>query len=83
MVPRTNKPDRSLFVPGTIFLAAMLPAALHAAADCTVRSGPTTNALVELYTSEGCSSCPPAEQWLSKLARAPRAAVIPVAFHVH
>jgi hypothetical protein len=66
-----------------LLVAAMLPAALHAAADCTARSGPTTNALVELYTSEGCSSCPPAEQWLSKLARAPRAGVIPVAFHVH
>jgi hypothetical protein len=65
-----------------LLVATMLPAALHAA-DCTVRSGPTTNALVELYTSEGCSSCPPAEQWLSKLARAPRAGVIPVAFHVH
>jgi len=53
------------------------------AADCTVRSGARTNALIELYTSEGCSSCPPAEQWLSKLARSPRAGVIPVAFHVH
>jgi hypothetical protein len=62
--------------------AAMLLAAANAA-DCTVRSGTQTNALVELYTSEGCSSCPPAEQWLSKLARAPRAGVIPIAFHVH
>jgi hypothetical protein len=38
---------------------------------------------VELYTSEGCSSCPPAEQWLSRFARAPRAGVVPIAFHVH
>jgi len=64
-------------------LAAAMSAISAHAAECTVRSGATVNALVELYTSEGCSSCPPAEQWLSKLARAPRAGVIPIAFHVH
>ena len=37
--------------------------------------------LLELYTSEGCSSCPPADRWLSSLARAPIDAV-PLAFHV-
>ena len=60
----------------------MLSSAAHAA-DCTVRSGPTTNTLVELYTSEGCSSCPPAEQWLSRFARKPDSGVVPIAFHVH
>ena len=65
-----------------LLAAAMTLTAAHAA-DCTVRSGAHMNALVELYTSEGCSSCPPAEQWLSKLARAPRPGVVPVAFHVH
>jgi hypothetical protein len=62
-------------------LAAMLPFAVNA--DCTVRSGAQTNALVELYTSEGCSSCPPAEKWLSRFSKAPQAGVIPIAFHVH
>jgi hypothetical protein len=40
--------------------------------------------LVELYTSEGCSSCPPAERWLSaSFAKGtPRASAIPLAFHV-
>src|ERR1700752_3234811 len=41
-------------------------------------------ALLELYTSEGCSSCPPAEAWLSKLKTAPGlwSEFVPVAFHV-
>ena len=40
--------------------------------------------LVELYTSEGCSSCPPAEEWLSRLSTSPRlwTEIVPVAFHV-
>ena len=62
-----------------LLIAVMLPA-LSSAAECVTRSGPTTAALVELYTSEGCSSCPPADRWLSKLG--PAANVVPIAFHV-
>ncbi|MEO6845713.1 MAG: DUF1223 domain-containing protein [Chthoniobacterales bacterium] len=40
--------------------------------------------LLELFTSEGCSSCPPAEEWFSSLRRSPELwkEVVPVAFHV-
>jgi hypothetical protein len=40
--------------------------------------------LIELFTSEGCSSCPPAETWLGKLQSDPRLWIdfVPIAFHV-
>src|SRR6266567_4859704 len=47
-------------------------------------SSDTQSTLIELFTSEGCSSCPPAEKWLSVLKSNPDLwkKIIPVAFHV-
>ncbi len=47
---------------------------------CTAQSGSRTTPVVELYTSEGCSSCPPADRWLSTLKADP--SVVALAFHV-
>jgi hypothetical protein len=37
-------------------------------------------ALLELFTTEGCSSCPPAEAWLNNVDA--KANMVPIAFHV-
>jgi hypothetical protein len=54
--------------------------ACAAALPALSASGPARPKIVELYTSEGCSSCPPAEALLGELAT--RADVVPLAFHV-
>ncbi len=56
----------------------------QAANICKAESGPRTAALVELYTSEGCSSCPPADQALKTLSgdAGVAAEVVPLALHV-
>ncbi len=50
---------------------------------CIAQSGATQPPVIELYTSEGCSSCPPADQWLSGLkAQAAQGKAVVQAFHV-
>jgi hypothetical protein len=52
-----------------------------ATSTCKASSGATSPVVVELYTSEGCSSCPPADKWLSTLKGRPD--VLALAFHVN
>jgi hypothetical protein len=65
-------------------VGAQVGTAAFAAAQCAATSGATVPVVVELYTSEGCDSCPPADRWLSKTIteRSKDAAFIPLAFHV-
>jgi hypothetical protein len=65
-----------------LLVLVLAPAA--AAAQCRAESGSGTAALVELYTSEGCDSCPPADRWLSSLGRGGLVPerLVPIALHV-
>ncbi len=68
---------------GAAGVLAAAPAAAAPAA-CSAQSAAHTVALIELYTSEGCDSCPPADRWLAALERegVSRDKAVPLALHV-
>ncbi|PXX39962.1 DUF1223 domain-containing protein [Undibacterium pigrum] len=55
---------KALILPG---IFACLASSLQAAEICSKSSPAHTVALLELYTSEGCDSCPPADKTISRL----------------
>ena len=65
-------------VTALLLATASVSAAAASTCQATATSTPT---IVELYTSEGCSSCPPADKWLSTLKGKP--GVLALSFHVN
>lgn len=63
---------------------AYMSASSGLAGECAAKSGERRVALLELYTSEGCNSCPPADKWVSKLPSKGLTSdrIVPLAFHV-
>jgi len=77
-----NQMKHCLLVFGVIFFSSVFQ--MPAADPVTFQSGPKKVQLLELFTSEGCSSCPPAEASFSRLVGDSRLwrDFVPVAFHV-
>src|SRR3954454_16089190 len=71
---------RILLVIAAVVVLVILALTMHGAPP---KLGPSP-VVVELFTSQGCSSCPPADALIHDIANDPamRGRVIPLAFHV-
>jgi hypothetical protein len=74
---------KSLRLIFSVFIALLLPAGVSGQTD---KPAPARKAvLVELFTSEGCSSCPPADEFLGRLRQVKLAngtEILPLGLHV-
>jgi len=62
-------------------MVAALALALHGAGAQTATAGDSRPVVVELFTPQGSSSCPPADQLLAELTKDP--GVLALSFHVY
>jgi hypothetical protein len=69
---------RAVLIGGAALAGAAIAASQQGGADAReIAGGPWA---IELFTSQGCSSCPPADALLGRFAR--RADLVPLSFHV-
>lgn len=82
MLKKPSFPTQCGLIAGAVLLATIVADSHAGAINAT--SGVYRTPVVELYTSEGCSSCPRADDWVGKLGASldDDFHAVPLAFHV-